>query len=584
MIDRISLWVLCLGAFAIPLVYLRDTHDEFVLPKLLFAHGLLVLLLALHAARWAAGGVLAVRRTSLDLPILAFLASALVATIFSVNRNVAIFGTYIRYEGLLTLATYAGLFWLAAQTAWRSDRAQILMRSLLIGAYVVSVIAVVQWVIADLATTVPTEASGFGYAGFPRASATLSNPTMLGAFLAMLLPVGVAELLEGRPLTHRIWAANVVFMMALALALSFARSAWLGAIAGLVIAIAAPQRTPLRERLALCGAGIVLVLAVLAGAALAGGRLSLIPSLLNRVVSIETNLTSATPSTGSIRIRTWEGTIPLIASRPIEGYGPDTFGMVYPRFRTGDWTPGFVTDKAHSEPLQIGATQGVLGVASYLWILGASGLAFWRGRRNLGAAGAVGGVVAYQVWALTNFSWLPAAVPYWLFLAAAVGIWKGELPATTFRRVPRPVGAVSAVIVGLALLGLAATNTASEWSADAHYAAALAAEARGDLSGARTNLAQARVLAPEQAWYATEAGRLALTSKEPGQARWVAAEEAYSDAARLGTYYSAVYYNLALSELHLNRRAEAIAALHRALDLSPGDPATLALLRQVSGA
>ena len=88
----IALWVLCLGAFAFPLVYLRDTHDEFVLPKLLFAHLLLVTLLALRAVRWARAGELVIRRTPLDLPILAFLGSALIATVFSINRNVALFG------------------------------------------------------------------------------------------------------------------------------------------------------------------------------------------------------------------------------------------------------------------------------------------------------------------------------------------------------------------------------------------------------------------------------------------------------------------------------------------------------------
>ena len=587
-IDRISLWLLCAGALALPLVYLRDTHDEFVLPKVLFAQLLLVSLLALCAARWAAAGALTIRRSPLDLPILAFLASALVSTIFAENRNVALFGTYIRYEGLLTLATYAGLFWLATQTAWTSDRARTLIRSVLASGYAVSIVAVVQWVIAALTTSVPSELTGFSYGGLPRASATFSNPTMLAAFLAMLLPVAAGAFFEARSLTGRILAANATFVMSVALVLTFTRSAWLGALAGLLIVVAAPQPTPLRMRLALSGAGLAVVLAVVAGGALARGGLPLVPWLVNRVVSIQAipgQAIQGIPSSSSVRLRVWEGTFRLIASRPVVGYGPDTFGMVYPRFRTGDWTPGFTTDKAHSELLQIAATQGLLGVASYLWIIGASAMAFWRGRGNQGAAAAFGGVVAYQLWAQANFSWVPAAAPYWLFLAAASTTWKGDLPTVSLVRLPRTrgLGLALAVIVGLGLIGLTAAGTARARSAEAYFQFGLAAEARGDLGAARAALARARSLGPEQSQYALEAGTVALRSTDLGQGRWLAANEAFSDAARLGTYYSAVYYDLALTDIQLGRQAEAMAALGKALRLSPGDPASLALLNQLNG-
>ena len=517
-----------------------------------------------------------IRRTPLDLPILAFLGSALVATIFSVNQNVAIFGTYIRYEGLLTLATYATLFWLAAQTAWRSDQARTVLRIMLTGAYLVAIIAVVQWVIAAV-TTVPSADTDFSYAGLPRASATLSNPTMLGAFLAMLLPPAAAEFLEARSLTGRILAANAVFMMSVALALTFVRSAWLAAIVGLVIAVAAPQRTRLRVRLGLAAAGLAVVLAVVAGGATARGGLPLLPSLLQRVASINVNTGST-----SARLQVWAGTVRLVASRPITGYGPDTFGMVFPAFR-GAAGPSFIVDKAHSEVLQVAATQGLLGVAAYLWMLTCVGVAFWRGRRSQGAVAALSGLVAYQLWAQANFSWVPATAPYWILLAAAVTLWAGELPSATLTRLPRSIGLVVAAVLGLGLIGVGGAVAARAWSADVHFQAALAAEARGDLGPARTALAEARSLAPEQSQYALEAGRVAMNSIALGQARWPAAREAFADAARLGTYYSAVYYDLALSDIQLGRRAEAIAALGKALELSPGDPPSQALLGQLNG-
>ena len=46
--------------------------------------------------RWLRQGSITWKRTPLDLPLLAFIGSAALSTIFAINRNVAIFGTYDR--------------------------------------------------------------------------------------------------------------------------------------------------------------------------------------------------------------------------------------------------------------------------------------------------------------------------------------------------------------------------------------------------------------------------------------------------------------------------------------------------------
>ena len=82
------------------------------------------------------------------------------------------------------------------------------------------------------------------------------------------------------------------------------------------------------------------------------------------------------------RIGIWSDTLRLIASRPLLGYGPDTFGLVYPRFQSAEWVLGYVQiDKAHSELLQVAATQGLVGLAIYLWIAAVFMVTFWRHRR-----------------------------------------------------------------------------------------------------------------------------------------------------------------------------------------------------------
>jgi hypothetical protein len=113
--DQVARWILRIVTFALPLTFLPNLVSEFVLPKLLLLRLLLAALTILLALRWLLQGAITWRRTPLDLPLLAFVASAALSTIFAVNRNVAIFGSYDRWEGLLTIASYALLYFLTVQ-------------------------------------------------------------------------------------------------------------------------------------------------------------------------------------------------------------------------------------------------------------------------------------------------------------------------------------------------------------------------------------------------------------------------------------------------------------------------------------
>src|SRR5207302_2390844 len=133
---------------------------------------------------------------------------------------------------------------------------------------------------------------------------------------------------------------------------------------------------------------------------------------------------------GGIRLQVWRDSLPLIASRPVLGYGPDTFGLVFPHFSS--FNAHFTLwDKAHEETLQTAATQGLIGAAAYLWTVAAFVVAFWRGRRNRGAATVFGGWLGYFISNQINFSFLTSAAPFWIFAGAAMVIWIG--PAAPIR-------------------------------------------------------------------------------------------------------------------------------------------------------
>jgi len=541
-------WWLRAGVFLLPLAYTWDTYDRYVLPKLLLARVMIIGLVLLFLARSIRSGVLTVRRTPLDLPILVFLASASVSTVFALNQNVAIFGTYSRYDGLLTLLTYAGLFWLSVQALDTWDEARTLVRVLLASGYVVAALAILQSVADSVGQ--PSLASAFG---------TLGQKNVLGMFLAMLVPLAFRELVDADSSSKRILALNAFAVIVVGLALSLSRSAWLGATIAGVVLLFGTFRPNLR--LAIAGVSVILVTGVLI-----------------------TGLTLLHRQEPEPRPVIWRDSLALIASRPVLGYGPDNFGLVYPRFQSQPLGTQQV-DKAHAEVLQIAATQGLIGLAAYGLVVAAFIRAYWRGRAPTLPSPAGGGgkwpalaifaaLTAYQVTLQLNFSALAAVLPFWIVAAAAMELWG----ATRTTRIPlghrRPAVVAGALAIA-ALLALTVVGVVRPYLADANLLAAVQADVAGRSDAARAPALRARQLWPPESVYAVEVANVAFE-----RGAWAQAADAYLDAAALGTYNPLVYRNLALAELKLGRITEARAAARKAFELDRYDPANRALLAQ----
>ncbi len=479
--------------------------------------------------RWLRQGTVTWKRTPLDLPLLAFIGSAALSTVFAINRNVAVFGTYDRWEGLLTILSYGLVFWLTVQLLSGEADARGLTWSLLVSGYVIATVAILQ--------------SAFGLLGggyfhgannVIRPDVTLANPDFLGIFLAMLLPVAFAKLVSRRPITTRVLAANLVVVLFLGLLASFTRAAWIGAIVGVVVVLVLRRGRLHVWPLVISAAVLVIGFAIVAGIAAArpsSGGSGIGQALIARIASIA-DLTSGTQNE---RIATWGDTLPLIASRPILGYGPDTFGLVYPQFERSNQR--FVLwDKPHQDALGVAASQGVIGLLAYIWILVAFVRTFWKGRYQRGAVALFAGWVAYVVAIQADFSWIPTSFPFWLFAAAAIVTWSPKLEPVRVAEFPRRIAVPVLAAGSIALIGLLIPGVVLPYLADANY---YATQATADPQQARAIVGQARQFAPYESVYATEAGNFALNLDQDGNpaadADWVAAREAYQAAARLGS-------------------------------------------------
>ena len=553
-IGQAERWVLRAGVFLLPLARTWDTYDGYILPKLLLARALVVMLALLLLLGLAAGSRLTIRRTPLDWALLAFVASAALSSAFASNQNVAFFGTYARYDGLLTTLTYAALFWLAVQVIDSREEARTALRVLMASAYAAALIAIAQ--VAHDSLTSGTFVSAYG---------TLGQKNALGGFLVMILPVAAFELIDSRSKTATVLAANVCVAVATALVLTFSRSAWIaGAGAGLIMVVFIARSSRARVAAFRLGATALISTAV---------TLLLLSSLIH--AGGFSTLRDDLASSGD-RPTVWADSIKLIGSRPLIGYGPDNFGLVFPEFQSVRLQQPW--DKAHAEVLQVAATQGVIGVAAYGAMLLSFALAFWRGRTNAAAAALFAGWVAYQAALQVNFTALASAFPYWVFAACAFELW-GATRSSHVVVIERKLRLAPVLAIGGAAAAFVVMiGVVYPYLADRALLSAVIADYAGRGYAAVPDAGKAMTFNPHESVYAVEVGNLAF---EHGD--WRTAAAAYQEAADLGTYNPMVYRNLSLADRQLGRLDDARVAAQAAYALDRFDPANRALLEQYVG-
>jgi O-antigen ligase len=382
----------------------------------------------------------------------------------------------------------------------------------------------------------------------------LGNANVLGAYLVMLLPLAYQELRSAPLIGWRLLAANVLVTMGLAVVLTASHSAWLAVAMAFAILIAGRQYPALSRRWQVVFT--VGALAILAAAA---------PFAFGRTTDL------------AQRAGIWADSIHLIAGRPLLGYGPDTFGLAYPGFQSAPWVLGYPQiDKAHSEVLQVASTQGLVGVAIWLWILAAFVLAFWRGRTLPAGWPLIAGWAAYQVVLMFNFTALGSAFPFWIFAAAAMVQWDAfrevRWDLHRARRAAKALGVAGAA----GLIALSVPAVVLPYLADVRLQQAVDALRAEHISSAVVLAAAARDFNPQESVYAVEVGNVAFAASD-----WEAARTAYLDADRLGSFNPRLYRDLAIVDRNLGLPSEALAAARHAVYLDPFDPANQALLAQM---
>jgi O-antigen ligase len=512
LLERLGGFLPAAIALALPTVFIPVAVDSYILPRAA---------IVIAGAGLGCGLALLLPATPglgrLRLPLIAATAAALLAFAFSISWPVSLEGSYTRYESLPIRLAYLGL--LAVPVWLLRDRAsrERVIPALVIGTSIASLQALGQEVLL------------LNHAIDYRPDGNLGNANLLGALLAMAIPLAFARGLRAPRFGVLWWLA--LALMAGALLATTSRSGGLGALAGCLAVIA----LMLRGRTALIGGAVAL-------AVVAAGLMLIVFSPLR--------LLNDDP--GPARLHLWPDAIHMIAARPLTGWGEDATGLVYGRFLSGDWAPE--VDRAHSGPLDVAATQGLLGLGALAWVLLTLFRGFWRWRFVESVGPLAAGCIGYSVWVVFNFDWVPATGAFWLLAGTA---WSAVRAAETETDSPVPAShGQNAVRRAAAGLGAMALAVAVVWLAAMPVLADIwYYQSRSDLSV---------VVDPLQARYHWILGEGLVASGSTSRGL-----DQMKLAGKLGESDPQLYVDIGDTEQRLGRSAEARAAYRMALTIDP---------------
>ncbi len=602
-LERASFYSALLMAVVVPLAIAPFAYDQVMSIKAFVLRALAVTSLAL----WAIKGVVAgfrVRWSPLFWVAMALVFLALLSTILSVSPMASLSGAYLRYEGLTSLLIYAALLFLAVQHFDSERKRLALAKAVVVGAVIVAIYGIIQGLGLD--------PIAWGSATFEmsRTFSTLGNPIVLGGYLAVAFAIALALAISSKGAVRSAQWAAACAVIAVPLATSLSRGAWIAAGFGAALALlAVAQLEKGRTRRRLKGGAIAIAVAAVALSAgyLAGAAEGPRSRLLT--------LASPLQGSGSSRIEIWKSAISMMEARPILGSGPDTFGLVFPRYETlksARLFPETLADNAHNLVLQTGATLGIPALLSYLALIGAYYVEFFRRGRNSAAQIAfAAGIAAFFAQSLFSVNVVASTFLLWL-LIGATGPSSDKAFGFSLTGARKAALCVAVTAVAVAAIGI----SASFFAADVAAGQGALEVGHGDFAGGISKLRLATALNPwnpvyfrelssayqsaalaekrralfdESIFYMKEAlrlepygvynyvllGRILAYGGEAYDSRYYdGAEEVLVRAIELRKYSPSAHRVLGFVYLKKGREEKALAELNASLNVNPMDERT----------
>lgn len=522
------------------LVFWRAGYDVFLTVKSTVVVVAVLLLVVMAAVTVVRSGRVALPPMSTALPLAAFVAALMVATLAADRPLLALVGRAGRHTGL-ALALAAVLVLVAAAAVFRDGDVGLPVATLLWSAVPVIGYALVQVAGADPISWVLVE-------GGPPVFSTLGNASFLSGWLGIVatLAVGAALACGWRAR----WRVAAVALAASALVTAALTGSVQGVVAGgvglVVVGFGWVASRPRSLRPAQMAGALAAAVSAVAVALL------LVPG--GAWQQIGAGVTN--------RFARWEVAWRMAADHPWLGVGLAHFASYAPRYASPEAAAARglerILDDPHDVPLAMLAGGGwpllvcwVAVVAGVFWVA----VAGWRRgdeRRRLVITGLVGAWAAYLVQALVSIDVAPLVVTGWLLaglvVAAAGTVHEMALPTSAVRPAAAVVGLAALVLVPLAVVPL---------TADVEAARAIAAERRDAPQEAAARYESATMLGSWEARYAMLEGSWWTREGAMERARQAFDEAHQRDPGAVAPVLNSARLSIALGDVERARAAYA---------------------------
>src|SRR3989344_7141086 len=526
----------------VPLIWLPVNYELFEFNKITLTYILASIILGAWLIKAIDEKKLYVKRTPLDIPLLLFLAGNILATVFSMDWHMSVFGYYSRFNaGLLPIITYIFLYY-ALVTHFNKEK---VMRLLVVGfasSVLVAIYAILQppnpfFRNAD-GSLRGIDAGYWVQDAQVRAFSTLGQPNWLAAYLSIFFLIGTSFLLIFQKLWQKILVLLSLSLIFLGFTFTYSRGGTLGLIAGglTFVSFLFVRKPALWEKIR---GKLPLIKQSLSVPALGKNWLWLAALILvilavnfffnnafgERGAAVEitapgiTELEIEGKQTGQIRLLVWRGAWDIFKEKPIFGSGLETFALSYYQHRPAEHNQtgecDFLYNKAHNEYLIYLATTGLVGSLPYIFLITLfSYLAIVsvfkesQPEKRLILSTLIAAYVSYLIQNVFGFSVVILSILFFLlpaifFILTSDNQDKVKVLASEkfFKFSTAPFWRRIYRILALALTLLLLLAAANSWIADLYFARGLSTDSANE---AYTNLSLATRLRPDEPLFRSE--------------------------------------------------------------------------------
>lgn len=410
--------------FLTPLVLHPKTFELFEFNKLWVTFGISVIILFLWITKMILAKKIIFKRTPFDIPILLFLASQIISTIFSIEPHTSFWGYYGRFNGGLTSITAYIFLYYALISNFYHDKEnlfngvsfKILVVSLLTGA-VVALWGFSSHFGYDLTCltfrgTLDVSCWTDSFQPTVRLFSTMGQPNWLAAYFSILIPISLALSIfygnnilnnkNGFSLDKKTFISFGLILLTVLLFIEVlwtqSQSGYAGLLIGFLFFIGGSlfllqihsKNLSENYKKSSIKIGVGVLLLCFAFSFFSNNTLQRkIPFLTYAGIQNLISPTKTAPAktapvekpvgelggsdSGKIRLAVWKGAIEIFKSHPLFGSGVETFAYAYYLKKPiehnllSEWD--YLYNKAHNEYLNYLATTGIFGLGTYLLMI-----------------------------------------------------------------------------------------------------------------------------------------------------------------------------------------------------------------------